>query len=63
MDEELELHQAFGVWREKINYGKTYMGAARSTFVINPDGDLIWVGYNVKAKGHVNKLTRELGLE
>jgi len=63
MDEELELHQAFGVWREKMNYGKTYMGTARSTFVINPDGDLIWVGYNVKAKGHVNKLTRELGLE
>ena len=63
MDEELELHQAFGVWREKMNYGRTYMGTARSTFVINPDGELIWVGYNVKAKGHVSKLARELGLE
>ncbi|MCS5538095.1 MAG: peroxiredoxin, partial [Candidatus Poseidoniaceae archaeon] len=28
MDEELELHQAFGVWREKMNYGRTYMGTA-----------------------------------
>ena len=63
MDEELGLHQAFGVWREKMNYGKTYMGTSRSTFVINPDGEIIWVGYNVKAKGHVSKLVRELGLE
>ena len=63
MDEELELHHAFGAWREKMNYGKTYMGTSRSTFVINPAGELIWTGYNVRAKGHVNKLIRELGLE
>ena len=63
MDEELKLHESFGVWREKMNYGKTYMGTSRSTFVINPDGELIWVGYNVRAKGHVSKLLRELGLE
>ena len=62
MDEELKLHHSFGVWREKMNYGKTYMGTSRSTFVVNPDGELIWVGYNVRAKGHVSKLMRELGL-
>ena len=62
MDEELKLHHSFGVWREKMNYGKTYMGTSRSTFVVNPDGELVWVGYNVRAKGHVSKLMRELGL-
>ncbi len=62
MDEELKLHHSFGVWREKMNYGKTYMGTSRSTFVVNPDGELIWVGYKVRAKGHVSKLMRELGL-
>ena len=62
MDEELKLHHSFGVWREKMNYGKTYMGTSRSTFIVNPDGELVWVGYNVRAKGHVSKLMRELGL-
>jgi peroxiredoxin Q/BCP len=46
-----------------MNYGKEYMGCARSTFVINPDGKLSFARYNVKAKGHVAMLTRELGLD
>ena len=62
VDEEIELHQAYGVWREKMNYGKTYMGVSRSTFVIDTDGRLSWVGYNVRAKGHVERLMRELGV-
>ena len=62
VDEDLSLHQAFGTWRLKKNYGKEYMGCARSTFVIQPDGALQWCRYNVKAKGHVSMLMRELGL-
>ena len=62
VDKEIDLHQKFGVWREKMNYGKTYMGVSRSTFVIDTDGRLSWVGYNVRAKGHVEKLMRELGV-
>ena len=34
IDEELELHNKYGVWREKSMYGKKYMGTSRSTFVI-----------------------------
>ena len=38
------------------------MGCSRSTFVIGPDGAFEWLRYNVKAKGHVGMLLRELGL-
>ena len=63
VDSEIELHQLYGVWREKTNYGKTYMGVSRSTFVIDTNGTLISVGYNVRASGHVDRLVKELGLE
>ena len=62
MDQELEIHQAYGTWRMKKNYGREYMGCSRSTFVIGEDGNLLWARYNVKAKGHVEMLMRELGL-
>ena len=62
VDEDLTLHQAYGAWRLKMNYGREYMGSARSTFVIQPDGTLKWCRYNVKAKGHVSMLMRELGM-
>jgi peroxiredoxin Q/BCP len=63
MDEDLALHNAYGTWRLKMNYGREYMGCARSTFVIQPDGTLGWARYNVKAKGHVSILMRELGIQ
>ena len=62
MDQEGELHEAYGTWRLKKNYGREYMGCARSTFVIAPNGTFTWLRYNVKAKGHVGMLLRELGL-
>ncbi len=63
VDSETKLHQLYGVWREKMNYGKTYLGVSRSTFVIDTDGKLISVGYNVRASGHVERLVKELGIE
>jgi peroxiredoxin Q/BCP len=63
LDTEGDLHQIFGTWRMKKNYGKEYMGCVRSTFVINPDGSFKWLRYNVRAKGHVAMLMRELGFE
>lgn len=62
MDTDGGLHEAYGTWRLKKNYGREYMGCARSTFVIGPDGNFEWLRYNVKAKGHVGMLLRELGL-
>lgn len=62
MDEDGSIHEAFGTWRMKKNYGREYMGCARSTFVIDENGDLTFARYNVKAKGHVAMLMRELGI-
>ena len=62
LDEDKTLHNAYGTWRSKMNYGKEYMGCARSTFVINPQGNLIFARYNVKAKNHVEMLIRELNI-
>jgi peroxiredoxin Q/BCP len=56
VDEESTLHEAYGTWREKNMYGKTYMGTLRSTFAIEADGTIAWLGYGVKAKGHVEML-------
>ena len=60
MDTDVELHTAYGTWREKSMYGKTYMGTSRSTFVINKNGILEYAKYNVKAKGHVENLLEEI---
>ena len=62
LDTEGAIHEAFGTWRLKKNYGREYMGCSRSTFVISPDGSFQWLRYNVKAKGHVGMLMRELGM-
>ena len=63
VDQDIELHNLYGVWREKMNYGKTYLGVSRSTFVIGLDGNFEFVGYNVRATGHVERLMNELGVE
>ena len=42
------MAEQYGVWGEKKNYGKTYMGIVRSTFVIDADGKLKKVMRNVK---------------
>ena len=60
VDENSSLHEAYGTWREKNMYGKTYMGTLRSTFVINSNGTLRWIRYKVSPKGHVDELLSEL---
>lgn len=62
LDTEGTLHDLFGTWRMKKNYGREYMGCVRSTFVIDSEGDITWCRYNVRAKGHVEMLLRELSL-
>ncbi len=52
--------EAFGVWVEKKNYGKTYMGINRSTFVIGPDGKIVKAMHGIKAAGHAAKVLEGL---
>ena len=62
-DEDHQVAEAYGAWGEKNNYGKVSEGLIRSTVVIDEDGKVTEAQYNVRAKGHVDKLRRDLGLE
>lgn len=53
----------YGVWGEKKNYGRTFVGVIRSTFVVDKDRTIKLSAYNVRAKGHVARLRRDLGLD
>jgi len=59
-DEATTMMQEYGVWQLKKNYGKEYMGIARTTFIINPDGVVKAVFENVRVKDHVVKVKVEL---
>ena len=59
-DPDHTVSTQFGVWREKKNYGRTYMGIVRSTFVVSAEGVIIEAMENVRAKGHVERLMRAL---
>ena len=62
VDEDHAVAEAYGAWGEKKNYGKTYEGIIRSTFVIDEEGKISEALYNVKATGHVARLQETLGL-
>lgn len=62
-DEDHTVAEAYGAWGEKKNYGKTYVGLIRSTVVIDEAGKVALAQYNVRAKGHVAKLRRDLGID
>jgi len=51
-DEEHKALEAYGVWKEKSMYGKTYMGVERSTFLIDKAGKVAEIWRKVKVPGH-----------
>ena len=59
-DPDHTLAAQLGAWGVKKNYGKEYEGLIRSTFVVGPNGTLAAAYRNVRAKGHVARLVREL---
>ena len=50
--EEGGLSDALGVWTEKVNYGRTYMGMVRTTLLLDAEGRIARVWDKVKVKGH-----------
>jgi peroxiredoxin Q/BCP len=62
-DPSKEVLTAYGAYGEKSLYGKTVTGVIRSTFVLDEDGVVTSASYAVKAKGHVAKLRRDLGID
>ena len=59
-DPDHSVAEAYGVWVEKKNYGKTYMGVERSTFVIDAEGNIAKVLRNVKPATHADDVLEVL---
>ena len=59
-DEDHAVAVAYGAWGTKKNYGREYEGLIRSTFVVGADGNLDRVYRNVRATGHVARVSRDL---
>ena len=55
-DEDGKITEAWGVWREKSNYGRKYMGIARTTFLIDEKGKIAQIWDPVRVPGHVDKV-------
>jgi len=51
-DVEHEVAERYGAWKKKSKYGKTYMGVARMTYLIGPDGKVAQRWDDVKVDGH-----------
>lgn len=59
-DVDLSLINELGAYGEKNNYGKITKGVIRSTFLLDKDLNVIKSWKNVRAKGHAEKILREL---
>jgi thioredoxin-dependent peroxiredoxin len=59
-DEDHAVADAYGAWREKKNYGRTYMGIGRSSFLVDPEGRIARTWENVKADGHADQVREAL---
>lgn len=59
-DESHEVLEKYGVWQLKKLYGKEYYGVVRSTFLISPDGKIVYAWKGVKVKGHVEEVLEKL---
>jgi len=59
-DADHAVAEKYGVWQEKSRYGRKYMGIARTTYLIGPDGKVVQRWDNVKVNGHVEAVADAL---
>jgi peroxiredoxin Q/BCP len=59
-DPDHKVAETYGVWGTRSLYGKTFMGIARTTFLIGPDGRVARRWDNVKVDGHVDEVLAAL---
>jgi peroxiredoxin Q/BCP len=55
-DAEHAVADKYGVWQEKSRYGRKYMGIARTTYLIDREGNIAKRWDNVKIPGHVQEV-------
>ena len=60
VDPEKSVLEGYGAWTEKQMYGKRYMGVARITYLIDPEGRIAQVWPKVKAEGHADEVREAL---
>jgi peroxiredoxin Q/BCP len=61
-DPDHSVHEAYGAWGEKMNYGKVVEGVLRSTIVVDAEGRIVHALHNVRATGHVARVRTLLGV-
>ncbi|MGH1490107.1 MAG: thioredoxin-dependent thiol peroxidase [Acidimicrobiales bacterium] len=59
-DPDLKIIEKYGVWGEKQNYGKTYMGLQRTTFLIDEAGKIQHVFKRPKTNDHTAEILSKL---
>ncbi len=59
-DTNHDVAEKYGVWQEKSNYGKKYMGIARTTYLIGPDGKVQRRWDKVKVEGHADEVLKAI---
>ncbi len=59
-DADQRIVNAYGVWVEKMLYGRKYMGTERSTFIIGPDGKIVAILEKVKPEKHLDAVLEAL---
>lgn len=59
-DEDHEACEAYGVWKEKSMYGRSFMGVERSTFLIDEEGVIEEAFRKVRPKEHAEKMVARL---
>jgi thioredoxin-dependent peroxiredoxin len=59
-DPDHSVAEKFGVWQKRSLYGRTYMGIARTTYLIGPDGKVARRWDNVKVDGHAEAVLEAL---
>lgn len=59
-DPDKEIAKKYEVFGEKSMFGKTVLGLKRSTFIIDPQGNIRWAKRNVKVDGHVDEVISKL---
>jgi peroxiredoxin Q/BCP len=59
-DEDHAVAERYGVWVEKQNYGRSYMGIQRATFLVDPEGRIAQSWPKVKPEGHAAQVLAAL---
>lgn len=55
-DEDKTIINAYGIWGEKVRYGKRSMGILRHTYIIGPDGAILKIFKQVKTNVHAEQI-------